>query len=321
MRVFIDTNIFLNFYRISSKETFSVYEKILDAIRAKQVEVLIPYQLEREFLRQKHWVVIAFKKTQEEVLKQDNIFGIATFLKNTDEGKKLELARNEFREKQKELLDAYLKYVVDPSSKVNQFVDKVFKAGVAVPETKDIIERAHRRYLRGDPPRKRGQDESLGDAIMWESLLEKFTDQDLYIVTGDGDWYDALEEKQVNPLMQKEWMDASGGKTTVTRYAFLSEFVKERLGAKDEATEEALKEEKASISTEARVFPLNIDLVSGSGFSTSSTITSASSFYPWVDNTAFSAVAFSICVRCGGRYVPSPTSVLVSLCNDCEVDT
>ena len=66
--------------------------------------------------------------------------------------------------------------------------------------------KALRRYLEGQPPRKK-EDTSIGDAINWEWILEclRRTNRDIVVVSRDAD-YGVIDEKQshLNNWLQEE---------------------------------------------------------------------------------------------------------------------
>lgn len=86
--------------------------------------------------------------------------------------------------------------------------------------TKDLVDKAKFRLDIGNPPGKNG---SLGDAINWESLVDKVpSDEDVHFITDDNDYYSALEEHKVKPFLLREWQDKKSG--NICCYRRLSTF-------------------------------------------------------------------------------------------------
>ena len=185
MRIFIDTNKYLDFYR-ASDHSLSRLDTLVDLISKNKVEVIVPEQVYSEFLRDKEIVYQEFVKSNFIEIK------IPGFLK----GDKAIYRVNKSIEKIKLNYD---KKFFSTKSKINQTFKKFFEAAGIVNETPEIVQRAYFRTLKGNPPRKGNR--SFGDAIIWETLLEKFSDKELVIVSGDGDWSSEINKSVINPFL------------------------------------------------------------------------------------------------------------------------
>jgi hypothetical protein len=86
------------------------------------------------------------------------------------------------------------------------------------------IEKAKLRMSVGNPP---GKNNSLGDAINWESLLDQtLAGEDLYFITGDKDYCSALNDDEFSDFLLTEWYN--GKQTQIYFYKRLSSFCKEQ---------------------------------------------------------------------------------------------
>jgi len=288
MRLLIDTNIYLNFYRMSD-ESLPALQEILKAMKEEdRLELLVPIQVEREFWRNKNTVARMFANDQEKIMKAIPSLNAAPILQHTKEVKDINASRERLLGRQKGFLEKYEKRVTNPKSKLNLLIEKLFQDSTRIEESKEILKRANRRYLRKDPPRKRKNDESLGDAIIWETLLDQATNEELYIiVTSDGDWVDPMDKARLNELMMREWKEKNGD-TKVIRYSSLSEFVKKHLRVKETVIESALEEE-SELGRRDSIF------VSGSPNMDSGVFNTASAF------PIFPSGGETFCGRCGKR--------------------
>ena len=75
----------------------------------------------------------------------------------------------------------------------------------------------------GNPPGKR---DSLGDAINWVTLLDVVPEEEeLHVISEDGDFYSQLDDKKINPFLSEEWSKKK--KSSIRLYRTLSEFMTE----------------------------------------------------------------------------------------------
>ncbi|NJR31875.1 MAG: hypothetical protein HC778_02100 [Chamaesiphon sp. CSU_1_12] len=66
-----------------------------------------------------------------------------------------------------------------------------------------VLDRARFRMGVGNPP---GKNNSLGDAINWECLLDQIpAGEDLYFITGDKDYCSALSDDEFSDFLLTEW--------------------------------------------------------------------------------------------------------------------
>ncbi len=79
-----------------------------------------------------------------------------------------------------------------------------------------------RRGKLAQPP---GKKDSYGDAIHWEWLLDTVTNgEDLFIVSGDGDFCSPLEECALSEYLRDEWSRTK--QSTCTLFCSLTAFLK-----------------------------------------------------------------------------------------------
>ena len=110
--------------------------------------------------------------------------------------KELSLLKDEAQKEYQKRLESYKKKV-----------EALFNEAQRIDSTTEIVEKANRRILKGNPPDKtRG---CIGDAISWETLLEHYSNDDMIIVTRDSDFFDKAmkpdKEAKINPFLEREW--------------------------------------------------------------------------------------------------------------------
>ena len=174
-KIFIDTNIILDFYRINNKNSIN---EILKEIKRYKKYFVSTKQSQDEFLRNRDRTIIDFI---EEIKKQNykvhtnNV--IATLDSYTEYHDSIIKANNDTRK----IIEELNKLIKNPN------IDLIYQIyldlhEIAYDRTNEIIERAQRRKIIGNPPTSKK--ETCGDEIIWEILLE-CCDDNLIIVSRD----------------------------------------------------------------------------------------------------------------------------------------
>lgn len=174
-KIFIDTNIILDFYRVKNRSNI---EEILDEIPQYKKYLISTEQSKDEFLRNRDRTISDFieelKKQNYKALSNSIIATLDTYedykesieKANKDTQKVINKIKELVENPEKDLIyQMYLKLSQDNYSRTN-----------------DIIERAIKRKYIGNPPVS--DKNTCGDEIIWETILEYCKD-DLIIVSRD----------------------------------------------------------------------------------------------------------------------------------------
>ena len=177
--------------------------------------------------------------------------------------------------KKKEHLEAYRIAVQNKNRKENDQKEAIFKKifgplkqlAITFEETPEIVESAQRRYLLGYPPstNKPGKPvDRLADCLAWELLLKNCTEDDLVIVSFDGDWADfTMGSEKIHPLLEEEWTKKS--EKSIERIRTMSALLtKFRIKVSKKAREE---EERGTVKTQS--FPYSFPVTFTSSVSPS----------------------------------------------------
>lgn len=82
---------------------------------------------------------------------------------------------------------------------------------------------AYKRYIRGNPP---GKNNSYGDAIIWECILDTISEgEDLYLIADDKDYRSSLGKNRVKEFLLDEWKNKKN--SNLHYYSSIPEFLKE----------------------------------------------------------------------------------------------
>lgn len=207
--IFIDTNIFLDFYRIRTSE---ISLKYLDLIEKNQSKIVTTTQVEMEFKKNRQKVILEslnkIKPPNWETLTPPAI------LSDTKPSELIEKKKKEITNQQKKLKERIVNILRNPASfdPVYQTLQRLFKTNSAINLDRFKTERisirnlAKKRFILGYPPRKK-EDNSIGDAINWEWIVKCSKDKkkDIIIVTRDSD-YGIIHDKDEKEGILNDWL-------------------------------------------------------------------------------------------------------------------
>jgi predicted nucleic acid-binding protein len=217
--LFIDTNVLLSFYHLTS-EDIEELKKLVALVEKKQIDLIVPRQVEDEFWRNRGAKIAdAMKKLREAKFNAS----FPAFSKDYDEYAEI---RNLLKKADKLHADLVGKIVADAkdtSLKADEVVTGLFKKATKPEFDDDHYLNALRRVRLGNPP---GKNESLGDAVNWETLLVTAAKgTDLYLVSEDKDYRSQLSEGVFNEFLATEW--GTKKKSELHYYSRISDFFKD----------------------------------------------------------------------------------------------
>lgn len=219
LNLFIDTNIYLSFFHLTSDDLEEL--KKLSVVLAKgKIKLFLPEQVMDEFRRNRDAKVAdGMKRLREQRLNLQ----FPQICKDYPEYKKLRNLQKEYDECHSALLEQLSADVGSQRLKADTLVQELFDQATKIP-TADLVERARRRMDLGNPPGKNG---SLGDAVNWEALLESAPPgEELHFITDDRDFASPLGESEFNSFLLWEWREKKAA--DLQSYRRLSEFFKSK---------------------------------------------------------------------------------------------
>lgn len=239
MRILIDANIYLNYYR-QSPQSYDSINKLIKLLDDEDIKLIVPKQVSDEFERNKEKEAFRFIKALKENTKEMEIRE-PSFYSRATKIKQLKSLFKKASQLKTEIITEYKERIENENSKINRKLEKLFSMKIENYESNEIVQRAYFRTIVGNPPRK-GND-SFGDAIIWEILLEYYTNDDLTIISGDGDFSreDERDSNKINLFLEKEWSRKTNKKIKLykTLGEFINSFTKEKT-----IDEEVILEEK-----------------------------------------------------------------------------
>lgn len=226
--LFIDTNIWLDFYR-ARNETGLALLKHAEAVSDK---IIVTFQLESEFKRNRQNVIL--ESMQE--LKSPAQIPRPGIFSDAKAANALAKSMKEADKRVKTLKQKLTRVLDNPTQhdRVYQATQRIFHKLDELVLTREnkvrhlIRRKAFRRFLHGCPPRKRN-DTSIGDAINWEWMIHCATTQnaELVIVTRDSDYGIHFENKAyVNDHLRQEFSERVSRRRKILLYSRLSDALK-----------------------------------------------------------------------------------------------
>lgn len=212
--VFVDTNIFLDFYRANNDASLTLLEKLSLA----KDKIISTYQVEMEFLKNRQSTLIS---TFHGI--QPNLLGsVPAVAIDKRTGNPLDTLRISTKEQIGKLKKKFSSVIEDPGTHDRVFwvLSEIFATEGRFVLTRKMAERhqikrlALKRFLLGYPPRKQN-DTSYGDAINWEWIIHvaKRVSGRIIIVSRDGDFGCEFGDRvHLNDQLKKEFRDRVGKK-------------------------------------------------------------------------------------------------------------
>ncbi len=225
MNLFIDTSLYLSFYD-NTNDNLEELKKLLEV----NCDIWLPEQVCDEFYRNRENNI---NKALED-LKSDNkqpnkrLSG-ARFIVDYPDFMELQEILQEYRKKHTKKQDSLISKIMQDVERKNLDVDKIieeiFSKSHKIEISDKIFSAAKFRSEKGNPPgnseKKKKNYESIGDAINWESLLEKIPlGKDLHIISKDSDYFSSVNKELPDSYLKEEWEENKKTKIFVYKHLF-----------------------------------------------------------------------------------------------------
>ncbi len=180
MKILIDTNIYLDFYRASHHN-----DSIFELLERNFESIIITDQIVMEFDRNREKILLDLKLRFSNESKIDQFSSL--FLLTKKEFNALSKAQSTYNKERRALIEIINKAITEPSTDsvyvfFNKLVDQIISAGNQFVTTDEILTRAINRKRIGNPPIS--DKYTVGDEINWEIILEN-VNEDIILVGRD----------------------------------------------------------------------------------------------------------------------------------------
>lgn len=217
--LFIDTNILLSFYHLSSDDLEEL-KKLILLIENNDICLYMPRQVIQEFKRNRDTKIAdALKNVKEEKISK----AFPQFFKEYPEFEDLKKLQKQYLDTKMKLIDNLQKDIKEKSLKADEIIDGLFSVAAIIEFSDEIISQGKLRFDLGNPP---GKNNSYGDAINWESLVMNVNQfEDLYFISGDKDFYSTIDINDFNRFLKEEWEEEK--ESSIIHFKKLSQFFKQ----------------------------------------------------------------------------------------------
>ncbi|WP_168582613.1 PIN domain-containing protein [Gephyromycinifex aptenodytis] len=221
--VFMDTNTYLSFYRLSANDVHELH-KLQHAIKDGSLSLLSTDQVVDEYWRNRQNVIYdalkEFKGQPSWKLFPRLLTGYAELDAIREATRKIDVARADLVE----LVEAD---AIAKKLEADVLISALFELGTKVTVDESILDLARGRHERGNPPGKSG---SYGDAINWECILSQLPGADgpvteLFIISNDGDFSTKFQPNSLSEFLERELRER-GYAGTVHLYRNLGDYFK-----------------------------------------------------------------------------------------------
>lgn len=243
--IFIDTNIFLDFYRIRNSD---VSIKYLDMIKENMGIIITTGQVEMEFKKNRQ-NVLSESLSGLSKIKMEN-FSFPAIISDMDAVENVKQSRKDIEDNREAIKAKIEEFLLDPINNdiVYSSLELLFSNSSSINLNRDnevrykIRKLAKKRFLLGFPPRKK-DDNSIGDAINWEWIVKcaVSSGKDIILVSRDSDFGCSYNGKyHLNDWLKQEFQERVGSERSIILIANLGKAFKM---ANLPVTEEMIKEE------------------------------------------------------------------------------
>lgn len=222
INIFLDTNIYLNFYRLSTEDIERLENLVVLIKDTKDIKLYITKQVIDEFYRNRDAEIKGLIESIQTIWWKWLV--LPSFSKKYPEYKKLQESQKDFSNKKNSLENKIMEDISNYSLPPDKIIKELFDIAEKIEVDNEIINLAKIRNDLGNPPWKKW---SLGDAINWLLLLKEIPIwEDLYFVWVDWDFKSILDKNKINSFLEKEWIDNK--LSNVYYHENLSIFLKEK---------------------------------------------------------------------------------------------
>ena len=207
MNLFIDANIFLSFYHMTS-EDLDQLNQLPTLLKDDPLRLYLTDQVKHEVERNREkQIADAMTTLRHHKYK----FTFPHMCKGYEEYEQIhDRLLRDCTEAHNTLIERLEEDIREEQLDADKSIRAVFEAALAVPTTVESLDRARTRKELGNPPGKRN---SLGDPLNWELLLDALPQmQDLYLISRDGDFKSSLNDDRLHSFLDNEWTERKESK-------------------------------------------------------------------------------------------------------------
>ena len=198
IHLFVDTNVLLNFYSFADDDLTKLQE-LVDSISPDGICLHLPEQVVNELERNRE---SKLKTAADQFDKEKLNSAVPRHMQAYPQAGEYVVAVQRVKTLRSTLISLAQADASNKTLKTDLLMQQLFAKASRYTENDDIFQRGLRRSQKGNPPGKNG---SVGDQYNWEVLLEELPNQDLHIVSKNGDYSSLLNKNRPHPCLESEW--------------------------------------------------------------------------------------------------------------------
>lgn len=221
MNLFIDANIFLDFYHLSGGDIEEL-KKLVALVENGDIVLFSSPQLREEVKRNRDAKI---SDAMRDFRKASFKLSFPAFCKHYNEYEELRAYINDANKKHAELVQKAMEDVKGRCLAADLLIDDLLGKSREIEPARKLFDAAIKRFRLGNPPGKKKV--TLGDEINWESLLAGVPDEeDLMFISGDSDFCSPIDGDALNAFLFEEWENKKA--SDIHFYKALSDFLKDK---------------------------------------------------------------------------------------------
>lgn len=227
IHLFIDSSIYSKLYSFQ-KEQLHEIEKLIKLIDKKEIILYLPQQVKDEVKRDREEKLLEFYRNIDKLIPEINFPNVPDA---KDKINDLENIMDEYKGKilptVEKLKDDFKTKIKEEAFLADEIINGLFSVATFIETKMSIFEKAFQRYNIGNPPGKRN---SLGDAIIWESLLSTVAvKENLHFIVNDKHFLSMLDKNEFCPFLSEEWQELM--KSKIILYKRIGDFTEKNVPA------------------------------------------------------------------------------------------
>jgi hypothetical protein len=198
IHLFVDTNVLLSFYSYADDDLTKL-QALVDGISPDGICLHLPEQVVNELERNRE---TKLKAAADQFGKEGLNIAVPRHMQAYPQANEYVAAVQQVKTLRSTLISLAQADASNRTLKTDVLLRQLFEKANRYAENDGLFQRGLQRSQKGNPPGKNG---SVGDQYNWEVLLEELPNEDLHIVSKDGDYSSLLNKSRPHPCLESEW--------------------------------------------------------------------------------------------------------------------
>jgi predicted nucleic acid-binding protein len=239
IRLFLDANILLDFYRFGADDLAEV-KKLITMVQQEELTIYTNQLLSDEVKRMREGAIAgSFSEFKAGKFKAR----VPNYCSGMDGLTELQEALKQANKAHSALVSKLEAQITARTLDADTLISDLFAQSQTIELDADLQQRAEQRQAWNNPPRK--AKDTVGDALHWEALLSLENMYNFHLVSRDGDFGSELKPNEIKDFLKDEWTAHGGDYAKISLHTSLANFFRSQfpqIKLSDEAQKNALIE-------------------------------------------------------------------------------